>query len=147
MFTKMSYPPSWGSEDVNLGFQKTSKTKKGQKRACVKKSYSFSNNHGSVENGPLGDFSHILQGTIFHFHDYGRKGTSDYLSFYKTGSCSTAGSKSSSRFMEKTIPLDCPICPTTHTVGPLHLRKRPGLLHLLGGDVVNTLGKSSAIQD
>ena len=121
--------------------------KKSQERACVKKSYSFSNNHGSVENGPLGDFSLILRGTIFHFHDYGRKGTSDYLSFTKTGSCSTASSKSSSRFMEKISPLDYPICPTTHTVGPLHLRKRPGLLHLLGGDVVNTLGKSSATQD
>ena len=37
--------------------------------------YSSSHNHGSVENGgPLEDVEVVSKCSIFHFHDYGRKG-------------------------------------------------------------------------
>ena len=38
--------------------------------------YPFSHNHGSVENHPKWkETTVVLEGPIFHFHDYGRKGT------------------------------------------------------------------------
>ncbi len=35
--------------------------------------YSFSHNHGLVENGYIWKVTILLEGPIFDFHDYGRK--------------------------------------------------------------------------
>ena len=44
--------------------------------------YPFSHNHGSVENHLI-ERKLILEGPIFHVHDYGRKGTSQQKGFIK----------------------------------------------------------------
>ena len=42
--------------------------------ASYKNSYPFSHNYGSVENGGVWKVTILLEGPIFDFHDYGRKG-------------------------------------------------------------------------
>ena len=41
--------------------------------------YPSSHNHGSVENGCISNISFLSFRVIFHFHDYGRKGSEDDL--------------------------------------------------------------------
>ena len=48
---------------------------KGNPSSITIRIYPSSHNHGSVENGCMSNISFLSFGVIFHFHDYGRKGT------------------------------------------------------------------------
>ena len=49
--------------------------------------YPFSHNHGSVENYPKWKEHNIGDTSIFHFHDYGRKGTLPETNSKSTWKC------------------------------------------------------------
>ena len=52
----------------------THQTTGAESLPVTRNSYPFFHNHGSVENGGIQKVTILLEGPIFDFHDYGRKG-------------------------------------------------------------------------